>query len=54
MQAQGLTPYRLESHLELNKYFSTVERWTEEEIQARAEALAKGALQIWPRYIEEF
>lgn len=36
-----------ESHLELNKYFSSIPSWTRTEIEIRADALAKRALGIW-------
>lgn len=36
-----------ESHLDLNKYFSDIHQWTKHEIEARAEILAKKALEIW-------
>lgn len=36
-----------DSHLELNKYFSSLSIWKRGEIESRAEALAKHALTIW-------
>jgi uncharacterized protein with ParB-like and HNH nuclease domain len=36
-----------ESHLELNKYFSPLSSWKRPEIEERAKALAKQALEIW-------
>jgi len=36
-----------ESHLGLNKYFTTKSSWTRSEIELRSEALAKQALKIW-------
>ncbi len=36
-----------ESHLELNRYFRSCSKWTSEEIQHRAEALADRAIHIW-------
>ncbi len=36
-----------ESHLELNKHFSSLPNWTRKEIEQRAELLAKKALEIW-------
>ncbi|GHU23290.1 hypothetical protein FACS1894172_00580 [Spirochaetia bacterium] len=36
------------SHLEINKYFLKLSRWTQEEIEKRAEELSKKALEIWP------
>lgn len=38
------------SHLELNRYFGTVERWDEEAIRRRAEALSTQALVVWPYF----
>ena len=35
------------SHLELNKYFFPLSSWTRTEIEGRAEALAKQALETW-------
>jgi hypothetical protein len=42
-----------ESHLELNKYFSPISSWTREEIENRAETLAKQALKIWDYFGQE-
>lgn len=42
-----------ESHLELNKYFSPISSWTRLEIEKRAEALAKQALEIWSYFGQE-
>ena len=42
-----------ESHLELNKYFADIFQWTRIEIEARAEALAKKALEIWNYFGQE-
>lgn len=42
-----------ESHLELNKYFSSISSWTRTEIEKRAEALAKQALEIWNYFGQE-
>jgi uncharacterized protein with ParB-like and HNH nuclease domain len=39
-----------ESHLELNKYFKTVENWDKEAIETRAEFLADIALKAWPYF----
>lgn len=39
-----------ESHIDLNKHFATVDRWTAAEIEKRAEALAERALAVWPYY----
>jgi len=36
-----------ESHLELNKHFSSLPNWTRKEIEQRAEQLAKKAIEIW-------
>jgi uncharacterized protein with ParB-like and HNH nuclease domain len=36
-----------DSHVEMNKYFSGVERWTSEEIDRRSEVLTGLALSIW-------
>ncbi|MGQ0793874.1 MAG: DUF262 domain-containing protein [Deltaproteobacteria bacterium] len=42
-----------ESHLELNKYFSSLPNWTRNEIEQRAEVLAKKALEIWNYFGQE-
>lgn len=42
-----------ESHLELNKYFSSLPSWTRKEIEQRAEDLAKKALEIWSYFGQE-
>ncbi|TDO28797.1 DUF262 domain-containing protein [Sediminibacterium goheungense] len=42
-----------ESHLELNKYFSTISNWTRNEIEHRSEILAKKALEIWSYFGQE-
>lgn len=42
-----------ESHLELNKYFSSISSWTKSEIEKRAEVLAKQALEIWSYFGHE-
>ncbi|MBI5740171.1 MAG: DUF262 domain-containing protein [Nitrospirae bacterium] len=42
-----------DSHLELNKYFSSISSWTRAEIERRAEALAKRALEIWNYFGQE-
>lgn len=39
-----------DSHLELNKYFSSVEKWSREEIEKRSSLLADKALHIWPYF----
>ena len=46
------TPYN-DSHLELNRYFSPISSWTCTEIERRAEALAKQALEIWNFFGQE-
>lgn len=38
------------SHVELNRYFESLERWTATEIEQRAEVLADAALAIWPYF----
>jgi uncharacterized protein with ParB-like and HNH nuclease domain len=38
-----------DSHLELNKYFSSLTTWTEEAIRNRADKLAHIVAQLWPR-----
>lgn len=43
----------IESHLELNKYFSPMEFWTRKEIEERAELLAKQAISIWSYFGQE-
>lgn len=42
-----------ESHLELNKYFSSLPSWTRKEIEERSENLAKSALEIWKYFGQE-
>ncbi|MCX5825128.1 MAG: DUF262 domain-containing HNH endonuclease family protein [Deltaproteobacteria bacterium] len=42
-----------DSHLELNKYFSPLSSWTRTEIEKRAEALAKQALNFWNYFGQE-
>jgi uncharacterized protein with ParB-like and HNH nuclease domain len=42
-----------ESHLDLNKYFADIHHWTRAEIEARAEILAKKALEIWSYFGQE-
>lgn len=39
-----------QSHLELNRYFEKVERWTSAEIERRSEALSEFALSLWPYF----
>jgi hypothetical protein len=41
-----------ESHFEMNRSIAASERWTEEEIRARTQALFERARQIWPRPVE--
>ncbi len=38
------------SHLELNKYFSSIEDWNREEIEKRTEFLANIVIKIWPYF----
>ena len=42
-----------ESHLELNKYFSPLSSWKLTDIEERAEALAKQALETWSYFGQE-
>jgi len=42
-----------ESHLELNKYFVEISHWTRNEIEQRAESLAKKALELWDYFGQE-
>lgn len=42
-----------QSHLELNKYFSTRQCWNESEIQKRGKCLADIALKVWPYFGEK-
>ncbi|MBF0376291.1 MAG: DUF262 domain-containing protein [Desulfamplus sp.] len=42
-----------DSHLELNRYFFPIASWTRTEIERRAEALAKQALEIWNFFGQE-
>lgn len=37
-----------DSHLELNKHFATVDKWTAAAIEKRAEVLAERACAVWP------
>ena len=41
------------SHLELNKYFSSLLSWTRKEIEDRSEKLAKSALELWEYFGQE-
>lgn len=36
-----------DSHLEMNKYFTNIDKWGKGEIEARAEELSKKAIEIW-------
>jgi hypothetical protein len=38
------------SHIELNRHFGELQRWTAGEIEQRAEVLADSALAIWPYF----
>ena len=40
----------LESHLEINEYFRSINRWRKKEIIERSRELAKKALHIWPYF----
>ncbi len=42
-----------ESHLEINKYFDTLKSWQRQDIEERAEVLAKQALLIWNYFGQE-
>jgi uncharacterized protein with ParB-like and HNH nuclease domain len=42
-----------ESHLEINKYFSNITNWKRNEIEQRAEKLAKQAIEIWAYFGQE-
>jgi len=42
-----------DSHLELNKYFSSISSWTRTEIEIRADVLARQALKIWKYFGQE-
>jgi len=46
-------PYYSNSHLEMNKYFSDINKWTKEDIESRSENLADKALEIWPYFGNE-
>jgi uncharacterized protein with ParB-like and HNH nuclease domain len=39
-----------DSHVEMNRYFNNLDRWTREEIDRRAEVLTDLALTIWPYF----
>lgn len=41
-----------ESHYEMNKWIASHNRWTENEIRERVDALATKAIMIWPRPVE--
>ena len=43
----------LNSHLELNKYFESVNEWNEHSIRQRAEVLANTALKVWSFFGQE-
>jgi uncharacterized protein with ParB-like and HNH nuclease domain len=43
----------INSHLELNKYFSSVSRWTRDEIEQRTEQLVLKAINIWSYFGQE-
>lgn len=45
--------YYAESHIELNKYFSTVDDWYAEDIEKRSRELAESMLEIWPYFGSE-
>ena len=42
-----------ESHIQLNKYFSTTEEWYPEDIEKRSQKLATKMLEIWPYFGSE-
>jgi uncharacterized protein with ParB-like and HNH nuclease domain len=42
------------SHLELNKYFSTISSWRKEDIETRTEILVEKILTIWPYFGDNF
>jgi uncharacterized protein with ParB-like and HNH nuclease domain len=42
-----------DSHLELNKYFQSMNSWQREDIEKRTEVLADRALEIWPYFGDE-
>lgn len=39
-----------ESHLEMNKYFETIDKWDKESIETRAKLMADKALTAWPYF----
>lgn len=43
----------IDSHLEINKYFTNIQKWTKEEIEKRSELLAEKATEIWPYFGNE-
>ncbi|MEP7232151.1 MAG: DUF262 domain-containing protein [Ginsengibacter sp.] len=43
----------IESHLELNKYFIDLNKWTRTDIEQRAEVLAQQAIEIWDYFGQE-
>ena len=45
--------YLSQSHLELNKYFTSAGEWEKLDIEKRAEQLSKRALNIWPYFGHE-
>lgn len=45
--------YFSESHLELNKYFSSSPDWKKDDVIKRAKSLAERALEIWPYFGSE-
>ena len=42
----------INSHLELNKYFTDIQSWDKKNIEQRAEVLSEKALSIWPYFGE--
>src|SRR4051794_35131725 len=40
------------SHVELNKYFTTVDNWDEQAIAKRGEVLADRALKVWSDFAQ--
>lgn len=42
-----------DSHIELNKYFSTVDKWLPDDIENRSLKLAEETLEIWPYFGSE-
>jgi uncharacterized protein with ParB-like and HNH nuclease domain len=43
----------IESHIDLNRYFTDIQQWTRSEIETRSEILSQKALEIWSYFGQE-